>query len=502
LVTASTDIRVTVIGNKNISLTTIIAAGAPLYDLMNYYTLGQLVAVPYSVSQLITASKLKDLNNVYKVTVTSYQELDSDAGAVTLKGASALIGQMVVEFSLTQLIKADYRVSALKTANSAYTISDFKTAVAPLWDMLNNYDIVDLLYNGYTVAELKLASEDPRSTSYSNLNAQNFIEIVVRHQTPPLLDYTGVAADILNNFTLYEVTNPGWAVSELITYSRDSRVTNVKSNQNLVLTDFKTRSNSPTWDILINYSLPEMVTAGYTVAELKTTILYNAIGPIPSNHQVTIASLKAAGSVLSDIINNYTVRELVDESSTVGSYTLTQLIETSNSITDIPLVIDSRKVTLARLLALTPLPPLTYLLTYYTTLQLVGGGVTPLSLANVNPDILEEVVEIGFLIKLTTPQLLSSTVTSGVVALSLNQATGSDVAIDKYFVSYSNDNGKTFTPFAVLMDTTKTPNVPQLGNTLYVSGLTTNKFYSFRIIASSGSVNSPISNTFRNVFVG
>ena len=502
LVTASSDSRVTVIGNKNISLTTIIAAGAPLYDLMNYYGLSQLVAVPYSVSQLITASKLKDSNDAYKVTVTSYQELDSDAGAVTLKAALALIGQMVVEFSLTQLIAADYRVSRLKIANFAYTISDFKTAVAPLWDLLNNYDIVDLLYNGYTVAELKLASQDPRSTNYSNLNGQRFVEIVVRHQTPPLLDYTGVAADILNNFTLYEVTNPGWAVSELITYSRDSRVTNVKSNKNLVLNDFKTRSYKPTWDILVNYSLAEMVTAGYTVAELKTTIPYNSVGPIPSNHRVTIASLKAAGSVLSDIINNYTVRELADESSTVGSYTLRQLVETSNSITAVPLVIDSRKVTLARLLALTPVPPLTYLLTYYTTLQLVGGGVPPLSLANVNPNILEEVVAIGFLVKLKTPQLLSSSVTAGVVALNLNQATGSDVTIDKYFVSYSSNNGKTFTPLAVLMDTTRTPNVPQLGNTLYVSGLPSNKFYSFRIMASSGSVNSPISNTLKNVFVG
>ena len=505
LVTASTDIRVTVIGNKNISLTTINAAGAPLYDLMNYYTLAQLVAVPisYSVSQLITASKMKDLNNVYKVTVTAYQELDSDAGAVTLKGASALIGQMVVAFSLTQLIKADYRVSVLKTANSAYTISDFKTAVAPLWDMLNDYDIVDLLYNGYTVAELKLASEDPRSTTYSNLNAIRFIEIVRSNKSPPPLDYNGVAADILNNFTLYQVTsNGGWFVSELITYSRDSRVTNAKSNKNLVLTDFKTRSNSPTWDILTNYSLAEMVTAGYTVAELKTTIPYNSVVPFPLNKQVTIASLKAAGSIFSDIINNYTVRELADESSTVGSYTLRQLVETSNSITAVPLVIDSRKVTLARLLALTPLPPLTYLLTYYTTLQLVGGGVPPLDLAKVNPNILEEVVAIGFLVKLKTPQLLSSSVTSSVVALNLNQATGSDVSIDKYSVSYSSNNGRTFTPLAVLMNTTVTPNVPQLGNTLYVSGLQTNKFYSFRIMASSGSVKSSISNTLKNVFVG
>ena len=370
--------------------------------------------------------------------------------------------------------------------------------------MLNNYDIVDLLYNGYTVAELKLASKDSRSTNYINLNGQKFVEIVISNKSPPPLDYTGVAADILNNFTLYEVTNSGWVVSELITYSRDSRVTIASNNKNLVLNDFKTRSYKPTWDILVNYSLAEMVTAGYTVAELKTTIPYNSVGPIPSNKQVTIASLKAAGSVLSDIINNYTVRELVDDSSTVSisSYTLTQLVETSNLITAVPLVIDSRKVTLARLLALSPVPPLTYLLTYYTTLQLVGGGVPPLSLANVNPNILEEVVAIGFLVKLTTPQLLSASVTSGVVALNLNQATGSEGSINKYFVSYSSDNGKTFTSLAVLMDTTKTPNVPQLGNTLYVSGLTSNKFYSFRIMASSGSVKSSISNTLKNVFVG
>ena len=502
LVTASSDSRVTVIGNKNISLTTINAAGAPLYDLMNYYALHHLVAVPisYSVSQLITASKLKDLNNVYKVTVNAYQELDSDAGAVTLKGALALIDQMVVAFSLTKLIKADYLVSALKTANSAYTISDFKTAVAPLWDMLNNYIIENLLNAGYTVANLKLASQDSNTNQYKNLTASNFMSYT------NVSNYDSLAVDILNNFTLTDVTNISWRVSDLVRYSNlkdennNYKVT-IINNQNLGLDDFKTSSNATNWDILSYYDLTAMVTGGYTVAELKGTIPYNSSLPIPLNKQVTIASLKAAGSVLSDIINNYTVQELANESSTVGSYTLTKLIETSNLITA-PLVEDSRKVTLARLLALSPVPPLTYLLSHYTTLQLVGGGVQPLSLANVNPNILEEVVAIGFLVKLKTPRLLNASVTSGVVALNLNQATGSDVSIDKYFVSYSSNNGRTFTPLAVLMNTTVTPNVPQLGNTLYVSGLQTNKFYSFRIMASSGSVNSPISNTLKNVFVG
>ena len=503
LVTASSDSRVTVIGNKNISLTTIIDAGAPLYDLMNYYTLSQLVAVPisYSVSQLITASKLKDSNDAYKVTVNAYQELDSDAGAVTLKGESALIGQMIDAFELTQLIKADYLVSALKTANSAYTISDFKTAVAPLWDMLNNYIIENLLNAGYTVANLKLASQDSNTNQYKNLTASNFMSYT------NVSNYDSLAVDILNNFTLTDVTNISWRVSDLVRYSNlkdennNYKVT-IINNQNLGLDDFKTSSNATNWDILSYYGLTAMVSGGYTVAELKTTIPYNSVGPIPLNKQVTIASLKAAGSVLSDIINNYTVQELANESSTVGSYTLTQLIETSNSITEVPLVIDSRKVTLAQLLALSPVPPLTYLLSHYTTLQLVGGGVQPLSLANVNPNILEEVVAIGFLVKLKTPRLLNASITSGVVALNLNQATGSDVTIDKYFVSYSSNNGRTFTPLAVLMNTTVTPNVPQLGNTLYVSGLQTNKFYSFRIMASSGSVNSPISNTLKNVFVG
>jgi len=178
------------------------------------------------------------------------------------------------------------------------------------------------------------------------------------------------------------------------------------------------------------------------------------------------------------------------------------MIDISNSTTADPLVIEERKVTLARLLALSPVPPLTYLLSHYTTLQLVGGGVSPLSLANVNPNVLEEVVELGYEVKLTTPRLLSASITSGVVALSLSQAIGSDVPIDKYFISYSSNNGITFSSLSQLMDTTRTPNVPQLGNTLYIYGLETNKFYSFRIMASSGSVNSPISNTLKNVFVG
>jgi hypothetical protein len=470
-------------------LGTIITAGAPLYDLMNFYTLAQLIAPPasYSVAALITASNLKDDNNNYRVNDTDYQQLDLKPA--TFKAINANITQVIGSFTLANLITVDYRVQIIKN-NSSYTIANFKAASAPLWDMLNNYTLESLINNGYTVAELKLASQDVRSTVYVNISPQRFIEAT------SVTDYVALATDILNNFTLAQVTSPGFRVSQLITYSRDVRVT-VSANQNLVIADFKTRSNAPTWDILLNYSIAELVTAGYTVAELKLTIPNNA--SLPLSKQVTIATLKIGAANLQDIINNYTLRELVDN-SLAGGYTLTELITASDSTSE-PLVTADHKITLARLLALTPLPAYTYFLTHYTTLELIQGGVSQVALANIDTSIIGQVEALGYKLVITTPQLLSVTVVNGIAVLSLNQNTGSDVNIAKYFVSHSNDNEKTFTPFTELMDITQTPNVPQLGNTLYVSGLTVGRYYSFRIMALCGTVYSAVSNTIHNILI-
>ena len=489
--------KVTQVINRDITLANMISAGAPLYDLMNFYTLSQLISAPvsYSVASLITASNLKDANNNYMVTVTDYQQLDTKV--LTFKSLNANASQMVGSFTLSVLIGADYRVLTIKNA-SLYTITDFKNVSAPLWDMLNVYNI-DLLINaGYTVAELRLASQDVRSIRYINLNAPNFISYTMVN------NYNNLAVDILNNFTLAQVTNITWRVPDLVTYSnlKDSNnnfmVTVESNNRSLVLNDFKTRSNALTWDILQYYGLAAMVTGGYTVAELKQTIVYNA--GIDLNKRVTIASLKTAEANIRDVINNYTLREIVDNSLTNGGYTLTQLINASSS-TDVPVVTSDNKVTLARLLALTPALSLEYLLTHYTTFELIKGGVPPVDLANIRPTIINDIEAIGYQLKIVTPQLLSVTSSNGVVSLNINQRSGSDVAIQKYFVSYTND-GKTFTPFTVIMNTTQTPNVPQLGNTLYLSGLTVNKYYSFRIMASSGTVYSSVSNTIRNFFLG
>ncbi len=489
LVITSADARITRTANKNISLGTIITAGAPLYDLMNFYTLAQLIAPPasYSVAALITASNLKDDNNNYRVNDTDYQQLDLKPA--TFKAINANITQVIGSFTLANLIAVDYRVQIIKN-NSSYTIANFKAASAPLWDMLNNYTLESLINNGYTVAELKLASQDVRSTVYVNISPQRFIEAT------SVTDYVALATDILNNFTLAQVTSPGFRVSQLITYSRDVRVT-VSANQNLVIADFKTRSNAPTWDILLNYSIAELVTAGYTVAELKLTIPNNA--SLPLSKQVTIATLKIGAANLQDIINNYTLRELVDN-SLAGGYTLTELITASDSTSE-PLVTADHKITLARLLALTPLPAYTYFLTHYTTLELIQGGVSQVALANIDTSIIGQVEALGYKLVITTPQLLSVTVVNGIAVLSLNQKTGSDVNIAKYFVSHSNDNEKTFTPFTELMDITQTPNVPQLGNTLYVSGLTVGRYYSFRIMALCGTVYSAVSNTIHNILI-
>ena len=489
LVITSADARITRTANKNISLGTIITAGAPLYDLMNFYTLAQLIAPPasYSVAALINASNLKDGNNNYRVNDTDYQQLGLKPA--TFKGINANITQVIGSFTLANLIAVDYRVQIIKN-NSSYTIANFKAASAPLWDMLNNYTLESLINNGYTVAELKLASQDVRSTVYVNISPQRFVEATT------VTDYVALATDILNNFTLAQVTSPGFRVSQLITYSRDVRVT-VSANQNLVIDDFKTRSNAPTWDILLNYSIAELVTAGYTVAQLKLTIPNNA--SLPLSKQVTIATLKIGAANLQDIINNYTLRELVDN-SLAGGYTLTELITASDSTSE-PLVTDDHKITLARLLALTPLPAYTYFLTHYTTLELIQGGVSQVALANIDTSIIGQVEALGYKLIITTPQLLSVSVVNGIAVLSLNQKTGSDVNIAKYFVSHSNDNEKTFTPFTALMDITQTPNVPQLGNTLYVSGLTVGRYYSFRIMALCGTVYSAVSNTIHNILI-
>jgi hypothetical protein len=492
--------KVTQVINRDISLSAIISAGAPLYDLMNFYTLNQLISTPisYSVASLITASNLKDVNNNYRVTVTDYQQLDTKV--LTFKSLNANVSQMVGSFTLSVLIGADYRVLAIKNASS-YTITNFKNVNAPIWDMLNVYSPPELINNGYTVAELKQSSIDDSSkitSGYTNLNATIFMSYT------SVNNYNNLAVDILNNFTLAQVSNNIWRVSDLVTYSNlkdgsnNFKVTVESNNRSLVLNDFKTRSNSPTWDILQYYGLVAMITGGYTVAELKQTIAYNSF--IDSNKQVTIASLKTSQVNINDVINNYTLRELVDNSLTTGGYTLTQLINASDS-TNIPLVTSNNKITLARLLALSPAPPLDYLLTHYTTFELIKGGVPPVALANVRPTIINDIEAIGYQLKITTPQLLSATASNDIVTLSINQRSGSDVTIQKYFISYTND-GKTFTPFTVLMNTALTPNVPQLGNTLYVSGLVTNKYYSFRIMASSGTVYSSVSNTIRNFFLG
>ena len=491
--------KVTQVTNRDISLSTIISAGAPLYDLMNFYTLSQLISTPvsYSVASLITASNLKDDNNNYRVTVTDYQQLDTKV--LTFKLLNANVSQMVGSFTLSVLIGADYRVLAIKNASS-YTITNFKNVNAPLWDMLNVYNITLLINAGYTVAELKQSSIDDSSkitSGYTNLTAANFMSYTTVN------NYDNLAVDILNNFTLAQVTNITWRVSDLVRYSNlkdgsdNFRVTIASNNRSLVLNDFKTRSNAPTWDILQYYGLAAMVTGGYTVAELKQTIPFNV--SIDSNKRVTIASLKIAEANINDVINNYTLRELVDNSLTTGGYTLTQLINASNS-TDVPLVTSNNTVTLARLLALTPVPSLEYLLTYYTTFELIKGGITPVALANIRSNIINDIEVLGYQLKITTPQLLSATASNGVVALSINQSSGSDVSVQKYYISYTND-GKIFTPFTIIMDNTQTPSVPQLGNTLYISGLTSNKYYSFRIKASSGTVYSSNSNTIRNFFL-
>jgi len=491
--------KVTQVINRDITLANMISAGAPLYDLMNFYTLSQLISAPvsYSVASLITASNLKDVNNNYKVTVTDYQQLDTKV--LTFKSVNAIASQMVGSFTLSVLIGADYRVLTIKNSSS-YTITDLKNVSAPLWDMLNVYNITLLINAGYTVAEIKQASTSDSSkitSGYTNLTASNFMSYTT------VTNYNNLAVDILNNFTLVQVTNITWRVNDLVTYSNlkdgnnNFMVTVASNNRSLVLNDFKTRSNSPTWDILQYYGLAAMVTGGYTVAELKQTIPFNV--SIDSNKRVTIASLKIAEANIRDVINNYTLRELVDNSLTTGGYTLTQLVNASNSI-DVPVVTSNNKVTLARLLALSLVPSLEYLLTNYTTFELIKGGITPVALANVRPTIINDIELLGYRLKITTPQLLNAIASNGVVALSINQSFGSDVVIQKYYISYTND-GKTFIPFTVIMDNTQTPSVPQLGNTLYISGLTTNKYYSFRIMASSGTVYSSVSNSIINFFL-
>ena len=384
LVVASQNAGVTVVGNKNLTISQIKQAGDELWQVMNYYgTYGaglvDLLTVDYPVADLVTASNLKDGSNNYLVTVTSLQNLGNNLSSFVTANNTNTLGKsklwnLINYFELSDLLSSysvdelnattdDTKVNSNKTVN----ITSLKAANAPVGDMLTEFGLQAMWDAGYTVSELKSVG-----VTIDQLWALSSDTII--HLAKPTIQqlYAGgytlqdlwncvsVVAQIHDGLTVNPTVAQFWALTggkptvQQLKSSTKYGLQELWTGINNVSTirtgltpaptaaDFKTEvtTNPPTVKQLYEggYSLTNLIDALYTVAQIRN--ITTGIGVVTNGRQTfpTLADFKAANAPLWQLLNASYYNNILDAGGNTGfdsidfikaGYTVTQLVTAS-----------------------------------------------------------------------------------------------------------------------------------------------------------------------------
>jgi hypothetical protein len=189
-------------------------------------------------------------------------------------------------------------------------------------------------------------------------------------------------------------------------------------------------------------------------------------------------------------------------------YTLQELWNGIGSVTAIRTELNT---TIQQFRALSPRPTIPQLYDSGFTIEDLLSNNSGLTIADVlasvsqngdssSANIIADLKEIGFKIRISAPRITEVSYNWGLTIRITQGAT--DVPIEKYLYSYTNNGGQTWSDYTVIIDgVTGQPALPNNSGYFFINSFTENrKLYSFRIKAEGSGVESNVSNTFKNVF--
>ena len=394
LVEASKEAGVTTIDyNKNLTIAKMQSAGDELYEMMNYYSLVDLLQVDYSVADLVDASNLRDGSGNYRVTVTGLQNLgDKLTSFVT---ANATLGKvklwnLINYFELSALLSY-YSVHELNattndervSTNKKVDIASLKRANANIQYMLTEFGLQSMWDAEYTVQELKAVKVDINvnvTVTVAELRALSVGSGTTGHRAKPTIQqlyaggyilqdlwtYFADVAQIYEGLTVKPTVAQFWGLTgkptvqdlksstkyglqELWTgiYSILSEQATAVSTIRTGLTptptadDFKNLTGAPTVKQLSagGYTLTNLIEALYTVAQIRNTT--TGIGQNVEGRQIspTLPEFKAANAPLWQLLNASINTDIPDAGGNTGfqsidfikaGYTVSELVTAAN----------------------------------------------------------------------------------------------------------------------------------------------------------------------------
>jgi aryl carrier-like protein len=289
---------VTVTAYQDLTAQDMKTANDELWQIMNVYSLADLLQVDYSVAELVTAS------NDSGVTVTDLQDLGNKLSSfvaanatVITRGEPSKLGDMIDNFELSDLL-GYYSVLTLKTAKTSLAAGDFKAASALIQDVFDQYPLSEMIAAEYsvqeiiadvtplqTIAQFKTASA-PIQEVFDQYGLTGMIaagytvsEIVADVSPPPSIgDFKDASADEQEVFDQYKTVGEH-RLSEMIgaNYSVSQIADNVITVPAITIADFKTAS-APIQQVYSYYGLTAMIAAGYIVSDIKAGVTSIALG--------------------------------------------------------------------------------------------------------------------------------------------------------------------------------------------------------------------------------
>jgi hypothetical protein len=220
-------------------------------------TIGDFKSASADIQQVFTKYGLSEMIGVFYRVDEVINGVNPDPSIGDFKDASAPIQQVFTQFGLSAMITANYTVSSIIEGVTSTTLgySNFASAGNASAVYLMTYFDYNLLLANFTVSQIKVASNDTSvKLSNRNLNAGNF----ETHDAP--------IWQMLNAFDL-SVLTPLYTTQELVSNSQDARVT-LTVNQNLTLAKMK-ELNDELWQVMNYYSdLADLLQVDYPVADL------------------------------------------------------------------------------------------------------------------------------------------------------------------------------------------------------------------------------------------
>jgi len=220
-------------------------------------TIGDFKSASADIQQVFTKYGLSEMIGVFYRVDEVINGVNPDPSIGDFKDASAPIQQVFTQFGLSAMITANYTVSSIIEGVTSTTLgySNFASAGNASAVYLMTYFDYNLLLANFTVSQIKVASNDTSvKLSNRNLNAGNF----ETHDAP--------IWQMLNAFDL-SVLTPLYTTQELVSNSQDARVT-LTVNQNLTLAKMK-EVNDELWQVMNYYSdLADLLQVDYPVADL------------------------------------------------------------------------------------------------------------------------------------------------------------------------------------------------------------------------------------------